>query len=201
MKSVNMLEDNMKMFDKCKQDPAYFVTTFLTSGEGNAIIPTQTQMNVLYMDSDNLPITGPRRSGKSTAALLKIFTYLCFERNFRIVGIASTTSTRNFMLDTIKRWIKDLPDWFNVKVKSLSPRSIQLTNGNSIEFVPDSIDSVNMLRGTAPIDLMFFDERYYTKFSSEILNKLSTFGPNYIKRILSTDLGAPPNRYKHTSNV
>lgn len=190
-----MTNNTMYIIEKYKKDPVYFVTEFLTGVDGNKIIPTQTQMNVLYMDSNIIPITGPRQSGKSTAALLKIFTDICFETDFKIVSISSSIFMRKFTFDTIKRWINDLPEWFGVKVKNSTLNKITFTNGNSIEFISDSMDSVNQLRGLKSIDLMFIDERNHTQFSTEILNKLSTFDPNFVKRVLSTDVGVPFNEF------
>jgi hypothetical protein len=154
------IEDKIKEFQKCKDDPIYFINTYVKCASPQSsqsivkLYDYQEDIIRRYHNNRFTIVKGCRQSGKSFTGILYILHYILFNENV-IVGLFS--HNRSAAVDLLTRLSDiylELPSWMRMEVIKYNKTELELGNGSKI-----CASSVNLTSAHATIfDLIFLDE-------------------------------------------
>tara|TARA_B100001093_G_scaffold518709_1_gene604566 strand:+ start:3303 stop:4904 length:1602 start_codon:yes stop_codon:yes gene_type:complete len=152
--------DEIKEYQKCMQDPAYFATTYakiISLDEG--LVPFNLydyQQKMFHHFNDNRfsIILACRQSGKSISSVVYLLWFACFHPEKTIAILANKGATAREMLARITLALENLPFFLQPGCKALNKGSIEFSNNSKIIAAATSGSSI---RGLS-INLLFLDE-------------------------------------------
>ena len=152
--------DEIKEYQKCMQDPAYFATTYIkiiSLDEG--LVPFnlydyQKEMFHHFNDNRFSIVLACRQSGKSISSVVYLLWFACFHPEKTIAILANKGATAREMLARITLALENLPFFLQPGCKALNKGSIEFSNNSKIVAAATSGSSI---RGLS-INLLFLDE-------------------------------------------
>jgi len=152
--------EEIKEYQKCMQDPAYFATTYvkiISLDEG--LVPFnlydyQQKMFNHFNNNRFSIVLACRQSGKSISSVVYLLWYACFHPEKTIAILANKGATAREMLARITLALENLPFFLQPGCKALNKGSIEFSNNSKIIAAATSGSSI---RGLS-INLLFLDE-------------------------------------------
>jgi hypothetical protein len=152
--------DEIKEYQKCMQDPAYFATNYIKIiSLDQGLVPFdlydyQKEMFHHFNDNRFSIVLACRQSGKSISSVVYLLWYACFHPEKTIAILANKGATAREMLARITLALENLPFFLQPGCKALNKGSIEFSNNSKIIAAATSGSSI---RGLS-INLLFLDE-------------------------------------------
>jgi len=152
--------EEIKEYQKCMQDPAYFVETYvMIISLDDGLVPFnlydyQRKMFSHFNDNRFSIVLACRQSGKSISSVGYLLWYAIFHPEKTIAILANKGATAREMLARVTLMLENLPFFLQPGCKALNKGSIEFSNNSKIIAAATSGSSI---RGLS-INLLFLDE-------------------------------------------
>lgn len=157
---ITWSRDRLQEFLKCKDDPIYFMTTYMkiiSKDEGLVpftLFPYQEEMVKSMVENRFSIFTTARQAGKSTVVCGFILWYIIFHEYKSVALLADKADTAREILSKVHLAYEHLPKWLQQGVISQNKGSIYLENGSRVFATATTSKSI---RGYST-NLLFIDE-------------------------------------------
>lgn len=157
---VQFTEEQIKEYIKCKEDPIYFIKTYvkiISLDEG--IIPFNLyeyqEKFILEIHHNNRIISmQPRQHGKSQTVAAYILHYTLFNDVKTVAILANKATAAREILSRYQMMYECLPDWLQQGVTTWNKGDIELENGSKVFTAATSASGI---RGKS-VNFLYVDE-------------------------------------------
>jgi hypothetical protein len=152
--------EQIKEFLKCKDDPLYFIKTYVKIvNVDEGLVPFELynfQEDIVGSVVNNrfTICKMPRQSGKTTTVAAAILWHVLFNENYNVAILAHKQSQSKEILSRIQLAYEHLPRWLQMGVSEWNKGNIELENGSKILA---SATSSSAVRGGS-FNLIYLDE-------------------------------------------
>jgi hypothetical protein len=157
---ADFTRDEIKEYQKCIQDPAYFACKYvkiISLDEGLVpfeLYPYQSEMFKHFRKNRFSIVLACRQSGKSISSVVYLLWYALFHPEKTIAILANKGAVAREMLARVTLALENLPFFLQPGCKALNKGSIEFSNNSRIIA---SATSGSSIRGLS-INLLFLDE-------------------------------------------
>lgn len=157
---VAFTEENIREIIKCKNDPVYFIKTYIRIVHvDKGLVPFQLygfQEKIVETIHENRFIICkiPRQSGKTTTTIAYLLHYLLFNKTVNVAILANKADIAQDILSRLQLAYEHLPAWLQQGIVTWNKRNIKLENGSAIKAAATSSSSI---RGGS-YNIIFLDE-------------------------------------------
>lgn len=165
----NYTVDQMKEYQKCKDDVLYFIENYCiinTVDEGKQLFkPYGYQKRMIKAFDDNRFVINllPRQTGKTTIVAAYLLHYTTFFSDNEVGILANKAAMAREILDRIKLMLENLPFWMQSGVKEYNKGNIDFGNNSKLMAFATGSDSV---RGRT-FSLIYLDEFAFVEGADE----------------------------------
>lgn len=157
---------------KCRQEPIHFIKTYgvirhptLPGGKMNfALWDFQEETIQAFLDNSYNIILKARQLGISTVVAAYIGWFSCFFANKEIYILATKRDTAQNMINKVRLFLEEIPEWLRPEITTDNKQSIELANGSKIKASPSTVDAAR----SEALSLLVIDEAAFVNKMDEI---------------------------------